>query len=660
MHQQDEQRTEVELSESGKLPKDMSARLRAARTDRQPHIAIWDAGLSFLHGDQKLRNNVYSAYSVQSRDKRGRDKGLAVSNRMLPIYRSSVAAFAAQFPKVTVSAMNPSYDDEIKKVTNKYALRAWWTMNKMPGQMRKAAEWMSPCGSVGWLTYWDPGREKVCTEVIRPYDILFEAENASVEMADWGAARRIVTRSEAINAYPDNREFLLKVPAVSQTEQDDAIRSYTDRVELWHTYFKDGRCGVWCHDRWLFESRTPEDIFPISLSRWTPFPDWLYGMPQLFPLIDPQIQYNLFRSFMLDTARLMSNPMWLIPNQAGVRASQLTNDPGQPVMYNGMSAPPTRVSAPQIPPHIFDIQSRQLGEMEDLGGMHSTTMGKRSPGLSAAVSMQTLAQGDINQLFVTQQELEDAIAHQASCALVYWKHYMPEKKIVAIFDEAYGTVVSRGVKSANIVDLPEVTIETGTSFVSTTEERDARLIELAQLGVVDPETVKNNLSFTIDERSELDRINSLAHARDLLEALENGHNVELSEYDEAPLYIAIQQVFGEYVRSPRFYEGAAEAQQAQKQAMQMGEENLDASNRIMVQNNIWSLYKEAGMLLQQLQQPQMQGPPGQMGGGLRNPGRGQPSGAGQGGGGRPGLNDSTNLTARTDSLKGRPGTTGAP
>ena len=102
---QDEQRTEVELSEEGKLPNDMQARIRAARTDRQAHIAIWDACLSFLHGDQKLRNNVYAAYSVKNRDGRGRDRGLAVSNRLLPIYRSSIAALAAQFPKVTLGSL---------------------------------------------------------------------------------------------------------------------------------------------------------------------------------------------------------------------------------------------------------------------------------------------------------------------------------------------------------------------------------------------------------------------------------------------------------------------------------------------------------------------------------------------------------------------------
>jgi len=647
---------DVKLAEEGKLPKDMGARIRYARTDRQAHIAMWDTCLAFLHGNQRLRDTVYSTYNVSRRDQKGRDKAFATSNRMLPIYRSSIATLRMQMPKMHAGTLNPSYDTEVSKTVTKYALRAWWTLNDLDVKGMTAIQWMSPTGNVGWHTYFNPVTECVCTEVIRPYDIVWEAENRSTAEADWGAVRKMMTRAAAIEMYPEDRDYLLTVP-VETDEDGNEVRKLTDRLEFWHVYYKDGRCGVWCCDKWLFETETPEGIFPISMSRWTVFPDWLWGMSQMFPLIDPQIQYNMFRSFMLDSARLMSNPMWLIPTQAGVRQSQLTNNPGQPIMYNGMAPAPQRVPAPAIPPHVFDIQSRQLGEMEDLAGMHSPTMGKRAPGISAAVSMQQLSQGDFNQFLMTTKEIERALCEQAQCAMVLWKAYMPQRKTVSVFSEAYAGTVTKVINATELVDAPSVTIEANSSFVATTEEKDAKLIELAQLRIVDPETVKRNLSFQIDERSEMDRVVNLVHARELLEALLNGHNVEFDEYSEPPLFMAVRQVFGEYVRAPEFYEGVAEA----KQSLQMNPEDVEAQNRIMVQQNIWTLYQEAGMLLQQgmQQQGQQQSPTGGLGGGLRNPNRGAPSNPGaQGAAARPALNDERNPTAQGDSIKMRTGGAG--
>ena len=191
-----------------------------------------------------------------------------------------------------------------------------------------------------------------------------------------------------------------------------------------------------------------------------------------------------------------------------------------------------------------------------------------------------------------------------------------KRKTVSVFSDAYSGTITKVIKSTELVDAPAVVIEANSSFVATTEEKDAKLIELAQLQILDPETVKRNLSFQIDERSEMDRVVNLVHSREMLEALLNGHNVEFDEYSEPSLFMAVRQVFGEYVRSPEFYEGMAEA----KQSLQMNPDNYEAENRIMVHNNIWTIYQEAGMLLQQGMQQQQggpQSPTGGLGGGLR-------------------------------------------
>lgn len=646
---------EQDLEEQRKreMPSDMLSRMHYARQYRSSLVPMWDACFEFLRGNQWVTTDR-SRISAAIGHKRVR----SISNRLLPIYRSSCSMLRAQFPRFTVDSMSPSYDDMVKRIAADYTLSAWWKMNRMEHRWDEVIRWLSPGGNAALWTYFDPHAEKVCTETISTYDIIWEADALSTDEADWAAVRRVITRGDAIKRWPEHEKFLEKMP--SSLTQDGYEREMMprDRLEFWYVYMKDGRCGVWmgCNgnrrqetpskSQWLEESETPDGIFPIAFMRWTPIADRLYGMSQLWPLLDMQVQYNLYRNFMLESVKLMSNPIWLLPKQANVDRNQITNRPGQAVYFNGNSVPPTRLPGPSLSSDVYDVQNRQLMEMEDVGGIHNISMGKRAPGVTAGIAQQQLQSGDMAALDLTMREMQRAMEECATHALVYWKAYMPERKSVKVLDPTFGVTVTKELRSTDIIDAPEVFVEAGSMFAISQKERDQQILQLAQLGVMPPDQVLKNLSFTVDEKSELEKMQMLSHAQDLLMAVLSGHQIELVE--EPALLLAVRNVFGEYIRSPAFFDVY---NPTTIQAAQMGDP--DAENALQSAMNVKAVYQQVAQQMQMQQaamQPQ-QGPTGSLAKGPDVAGQGAPSGPAA----RPALNDPMNPTAGAPESKHRTG-----
>lgn len=649
---------DLKAAESGKMPDDMLQRMHSARQYRSILIPMWDASFEFLRGNQRLTNDTQAG---RVGGILGQTRTKAISNRLLPIYRGTVAALGTQFPHFHVNSISPSYNDTIKRIACSQVLSAWWKINRMEQTWRRVVQWLSPGGNAALWTYYDGEEEKVCTEVVGCYDIVWEAEARSMEEADWCSVRRILTRAQAVLRWPDYKETIMKIPAASAS--DNFSRAYMphDRIEIWYVYFKDGRCGLWIgstgnkesgkssESEWLEETKTPEGIFPIAFMRWSPIEDRLYGMSQLWPLLDMQVQYNLYRNFMLESVKLMANPIWVVSKQANVNMRQITNKPGQILFYNQNAVEPKRMPGPSLSSDVYEVQNRQLAEMEDVGNIHNVSMGKRAPGVTAAVSMQTLIQQDMQGLYITMQEMARAMEEAATHALVIWKAYMPTKKSVAILDPTFGVTVTRELDKTNLVDSPEVTIESGTMFSASQKERDTMIMQLAQLGAIPPDQIMKHLSFKLDTRGELEKMQMLSHAQDLLRALLSGHNIEL--IDEPALLLAVRNVFGEFIRSPAYYDVyTADALQAAQQGDQ------DAQNAIRTLENVKSVYQQVAQQMAMAAQGQMQGgPTGSLPKGPDMQGQGAP----QGPEARPVLNDPMNPTAGANESKLRTGMTAA-
>ena len=295
----------------------------------------------------------------------------------------------------------------------------------------------------------------------------------------------------------------------------------------------------------------------------------------------------------------MSNPKWLIPKTAGVATSAITNRVGEKVYYNPSGGAPTQVPAAPIPSHVIDNITRIQSEMGDVAGLHSVTLGKRAVGVTSGKAMETLASYDTSQLQGTQEEIERAVSGTAKCALMLMKYYYTEEKMIRMLDHA-GRAAFKAISNTNLAEDPEVFIEAGSLFRYEAQDRDARVIELLQLGLLDPKVAMDELSFRTGNSFISERVRGIAHATDILEAAKMGAEPQIYLSDDLE---AFRKVFTEFMQSAEFY--------------QLEDEQQDLISKMLVAINTVGMPPEAFAAAVQSQTvwprpPAMPGPPGAM------------------------------------------------
>jgi len=548
--------SEPPVKDDDGFPQNMRGQIDLARADRKFEVLVWDMSLRFLSGDQNVYWNSETRSLITAQQKPGQNT--TVTNQLLGIYRTSMQILETLFPGLTVAPIAPSYDNIRKALACRQAVQAWWRVNRMEDSWGQISRWLVSCGNAALHTYWDAAGQQVRTEVINPYDLLFEPKATSWEEAKWWACRHIYHRDDLIEAYPDHEEFLKG--ASNYVPEDSKRKVPRDRLDVWEVYWKDGKHGIMAGDKWLWKGEYPGNLIPLRPIRYTVIPNAIYGMGQLYPLIDLQRQYNRYKNFALDVADATSNPIWLIPFSSNVNKSHITNAAGAVVHYNDRAGgKPERVSAPAIPPHLFEIIGRTLAEMMDVAGIHSTTMGKRQSGVTSGVAMEQLQERDFGQFAQTMQSMEQAMVDTAKVVLAYWREFMTEERVVNMMDSATGRVVYNSLAGADLLDAPEVYIEPGSMFRSNMRAREERLLALHERDLIpNPETIIAKLDLHLDDRDAMQNMNDLALAQNMLDWCKMGEQIEILPEHNVKV---IKEVFGEFIESQDYYDAAIKAKQ---------------------------------------------------------------------------------------------------
>ena len=474
---------------------------------------------------------------------------------ILNLWRSVVARLATSYPNVSVIPATPNYDDISKAEASEIALRYYWSQEDLKKVLQDAIEWLVSTGNAGLHTYYDADKKKVCSKAISPYDLFFEKGATSLEESDWVAIRSFVKKGTLKAAYPEKKKQIDNLSTSSgdyTTTKDGETGSYSvppNRVEVFDVYWKDGRYAVLTNDFYLFKGEFPEGCFPVQHLRYTEIPNRLWGVGLIQPLIDLQNSYNKFRNQILDNVELMSNPKWLIPKTAGVSAQAITNAAGEKVYYNPAGGKPEQVAGTPIPAYVLDNIQRVQAEMMDVSGIHSVSIGKRAVGVVSGKGIEALQQGDASQLQLTQQSIEQGVKKLAETVLVMMKNYYNEPTFMRMLDNSGGAVF-REIKDEDIVDFPEVFIEANSLFRNELPDRDAKVLEMLQLGLIDPATALKEISFKTGGMTQMiNKMGSVAEAKQLIEAIKKGAQIEIYNTDDTKTF---GEVFQDYIRGDEF------------------------------------------------------------------------------------------------------------
>jgi hypothetical protein len=556
---------EFEEGEAGvvdevKTPLNLRAEIEKARSDRLQEVMTWDLCFRQLAGDQnyefdRARTKIRAITSTPG-------KNSTITNQLLQVDRTWRGLMSTATPKFTVVPGSPSWDDITKALAAEMVCRYLYSANKVKRILAANNRWLMGAGNAALHVFFDPAKQSIGIEGVSPYDLLFEYGAQTYDESAWVAIRHIYRREDLKEQYPEFATQIADCAALSSSDQ--RTKMPTDRVETWEVYHRDGRHFILLGNQettYLYKGRTPQGVMPVMPYRAHAIANRIYGQPVLWPLLDLQWQINRFKNFGLDIADAISNPVWVVPFNSGVNPGHLTNEPGKPIFYQPHAPAPQRQAAPAVPPHLFEIQTRALGEMMDVSGIHSTTMGKRASGVTSGKAIEALSENDLGQLRATMDDVEDAVADALRVALVYWQTYLPESQNIKFFDEAAGAVVFKEVAGTDLVGNPEVFIEMGSLFAVTQEDRERRLMNLVTAGVIQPAEYLKETSLKLGQKSASKKMVALSHAQDLLAACRMGQQIEIFPSDDLE---AIKDVFEEFINSPAYYEEMNLALEAQR------------------------------------------------------------------------------------------------
>lgn len=542
-----------------KIPKAsvMKTKLESFDNDKNRYSRTWDLCLLYLQG----RQHLYYDQTANDFRRRGNNASNVTINLLINIYRNIESRLAINYPSLTVLPASPSPEDVVKAQTSEAALRYYWSRESMASVFEEAISWMITCGNVGLYTRYT-GKD-VCSEVIDPYRLYFEPGTTRLSESNYRAYCKLVNRDELEEAYPEFKEVIKKA---AESDYKSPLRSafglypkekLKDRLKIYEIFFGNNERRVLLDTTYLFKGKWVGPVNPLQMITYTDIPGRLWGLGCLEPLIDLQSQYNRSRAQVIENADLIGNPKWLIPKTAGVGPNAITNRRGEKVYYNPAGGAPTAITPPSLPGFVLQNISQIASEMMDVSGIHATSLGKRAIGVTSGKAIQELSSKDATQLQTTQANIEKAAADLGTVVLTLMKQYYSEGKMTRMMD-SFGKVIFQYLHSTNLVEDPEVFIEAGSLFRNEKQDRDQKIVDMLQLGLIDKQTALTEMQFGTGNAFVTEKLEAMAHANDILQAAVLGHQIEIFTTDDLP---AFGEVFSDFVRSPDYYQLPPERQE---------------------------------------------------------------------------------------------------
>jgi hypothetical protein len=432
-----------------------------------------------------------------------------------------------------------------------------WQADKIKEKLAKAVNWLVPTGNVGLLEYYDAAKDKVCTEVIKPHDIVFEPGVEDPEDSEWVCIQRYCSLSELRKRYPEHDELITRLnPVAAQSRMTGVMPRAAGRIEYRDIYWRDGRRAVALESEYLWTGVTAENQFPFQLIRYTHVPGFLWGTGLFAPVLDLQILYNETRTQIQKNIKLVSNPKIMYWEGSLVNPGAFTAEPGEKVALavskEGIPAPaPQPWVVPSMPGYALDEPARLEAELQDTTGVHAVSLGKRVVGASSGKAINALTQNDVSQLQCTREAIEAAVTDMAKNLLILMKAYYTEPKMLRMMDRQ-GAVVFRELQATDLVDSPEVFLESGTLFRREAADREQRILDHLASGLLTPEEAKRAIQLRLEPFDLVEQMESMRHAEELLEAVVTlGTPLEVSPGEDTEF---LRKVFLRFMRTSGFYE----------------------------------------------------------------------------------------------------------
>ena len=203
-------------------------------------------------------------------------------------------------------------------------------------------------------------------------------------------------------------------------------------------------------------------------------------------LIPKQAQRNRLESLAEQIAMRMANPVWLVPQGAGVR--NMTGDAGQIIEWNalgvgGTAAKPERIPGQNIPGTIIRMIEMIDESFEELAGTFTVIKGDRPEGVSAGIALQLLKERGESRFAPMFILWEIGHAEWAVQALEIFREFATEERLLRIKGRDGSWEVQKFL-GADLKGRINVIPEAASAFPKSTLTERAEIEQGIALGLI--------------------------------------------------------------------------------------------------------------------------------------------------------------------------------
>lgn len=512
-------------------------RKKDIQNNRQGYEKQWLINIAFLYGKHhfNIEKKAYAGledrihWELKSLDRK--KKTNRVANYILPLYRSLLARMLMLKASVNIEpTTNSQRDVNSAKVSQEVLEDVWQTVNKanpilgrdiggMLLVLKKLFSYLLTVGSGYLVPYFNPksyaqagwetenGPEvveakigAVEVKVLTPFDIfkdplnrwLIEQEIMSTD--DIKDKYDVEVASEDVGLSEVEEQIKNLLSAAEEKKMDNAARVY-QYWEIPSPKHPQGRFVVCTESKIIYKGEIPPEYkgrIPYFGFEYLDFICSTYPQGMVEQLINLQEEYNMTIS------RLGAYKKWFagklkVPDQCQLR-TRYDDDIGQIIKFKAGFGEPHFEVPPNPPSFLFDDLVRIRRDMEDICGVHDTSIGRNPKQAKSGVAIQALTERDDSQLTPIMISIEEKLAFLCETILDIVEAKYTEPRILGITGETLAAEI-KTFRGENVKGNRRIKITMGSALPTSKAERQNFILALAQQEFITKQKALEMLEF---------------------------------------------------------------------------------------------------------------------------------------------------------------------
>lgn len=506
----------------------------------------WKLNLSFYKGKQYVFYNRKSrrieALPVEDGDK-PRYRVRLVSNQIAPNTQSLLSRLVKSKPQFFATPGQASYEAQKATEVAENLLDYWWDEFSLTEKREEAMMWSIICGNGFWKITWDdkagPGMEvmvnpldgkpivdpmvkhffeknledagldssdfeqriyqgEIKVDVMSPFDVLLDDSASVFEDCQYAFCKHAMTSDEimaryglrlkpnAVNKYPD--ETLPGVFGNLDAKTQENVRVVYYGYFLPSAKNPRGRFVVFTKDPSvvLYDAPWPYPFEQLPLVKFPGMriPGQLWDTSVVEQAIPLQKELNRTLSQMIEYKNLTLKPQMLAP--VGSLRQRITDEPGAIFEYNPVAGKvPESIPIPSLPPYVFEHLQDLGARLKDVFGLNEIVEGSVPPNVEAGVAIDLLQEAATDRLAPQIMLMEKALERCGNLMLQLAQEYYTEPRTMIITGSGSKPKVER-FDDADLLNGVQIRVEAGSGLPRTRAGRQARVLQLLQMGILSP------------------------------------------------------------------------------------------------------------------------------------------------------------------------------